>query len=152
MLPAFPGMGVHCNPAGPAEKAIGWPKPHRPYLCSYGITRHTGLRPRALVSNRRMAAAASNGSPARKLKRKQVQLIANGDLRLSANQVCWPAQKAMEEQLTHAVAAAGFELVRAHAYKEDQKHGFIQSQKEGMDVFRAGVDPDAPIIVAEAVW
>src|SRR5439155_9289464 len=34
----------------------------------------------------------------------------------------------------------------------DQKHGFIQSQKEGMEVFRAGVDPDAPIIVAEAVW
>src|SRR5438128_3567823 len=108
----------------------------------------TSLHARALVSNRGMA---TNGS-ARKLKRKQVQLIANGDLRLSANQVCWPAQKAMEEELGRAVAAAGYELVRAHPYKPEQKHGFIQSQKEGMEVFRDGVDPDAPIIVAEAVW
>jgi hypothetical protein len=88
----------------------------------------------------------------KKLKKKQVQLIANGDLRLSANQVCWPAQQAMEEKLADAVRAAGYELVRAHPYKEDQKHGFIQSQREGLEVFRTGVDPNAPIIVAEAVW
>jgi len=87
----------------------------------------------------------------RKLKKNQVQLIANGDLRLSANQVCWPAQKAMEEKLTDAVRACGYELVRAHPYKDDQKHGFVQSQKEGLDVFRT-IDPDAPIMVAEAVW
>ena len=87
-----------------------------------------------------------------KLGKKQVQLIANGDLRLSANQVCWPAQQAMEKSLTQAVEAAGYKLLRAHPYKEDQKHGFIQSQKEGMEVFRNGVDPNAPIIVAEAVW
>ena len=55
----------------------------------------------------------------RKLKRKQVQLIANGDLRVSANQVCWPAQKAMEDELARAVASAGYELVRAHPYKPD---------------------------------
>ena len=87
---------------------------------------------------------------AKKLKKKQVQLIANGDLRLSANQVCWPAQKAMEERLTDAVRSLGYELVRAHPYKQDQKHGFIQSQKEGIEVFRT-IDPDAPIMVAEAV-
>ena len=87
-----------------------------------------------------------------KRKKKQIQLIANGDLRLSANQVCWPAQKAMEDQLAEAVNACGYELVRAHPYKEDQKHGFIQSQKEGMAVFRNGIDPDAPLVVAEAVW
>jgi len=86
-----------------------------------------------------------------KLKRKQVQLIANGDLRLSANQVCWPAQKAMEDELAKAFAAVGYELVRAHPYKDDQKHGFIQSQKEGMEVFRT-IDPKAPLIVAESVW
>ncbi len=34
-----------------------------------------------------------------RLKKKQVQLIASGDLRLSANQVCWPAQSAMEKTL-----------------------------------------------------
>jgi hypothetical protein len=107
------------------------------------------MPPRALVSIARMPLTTGSRP---KLKRKQVQLIANGDLRLSANQVCWPAQKAMEDELAKAVAAAGYELVRAHPYKDDQKHGFIQSQKEGMEVFRAGVDPDAPIIVAEAVW
>ncbi len=87
-----------------------------------------------------------------KRKKKQIQLIANGDLRLSANQVCWPAQKAMEDQLGEAVGACGYELIRAHPYKEDQQHGFIQSQKDGMEVFRNGIDPDAPLIVAEAVW
>src|SRR5687767_2618904 len=87
----------------------------------------------------------------KKLKKNQVQLIANGDLRLSANQVCWPAQQAMEAKLTDAVRACGYELVRAHPYKDDQKHGFIQSQKEGLEVFRA-LDPNAPIMVAEAVW
>ncbi len=82
---------------------------------------------------------------------KTILLVANGDLRLSANQKCWAAQAAMEQQLTAAVAAAGYKLVRAHAYKPDQKHGFISSQKEGMAVF-AEIDPDLPLIVAESVW
>jgi hypothetical protein len=86
-----------------------------------------------------------------KLKKRQVQLIANGDLRPSANEKCWPAQAAMEEALKAALATEGHELVRAHPYKKDQRHGFIGSQKEGMDVFR-NIDPNAPLIVAEAVW
>lgn len=87
----------------------------------------------------------------KKLKKNQVYLVASGDLRLSANQVCWAAQEAMEQALEEAIRACGYELVRAHPYKEDQKHGFISSQKEGMDIF-AGLDPEAPLIVAEAVW
>src|SRR3954447_10578636 len=83
--------------------------------------------------------------------KKQVLLIANGDLRLSANQVCWPAQAAMEEALRAAVACEGYQLVRAHPYKEDQQHGFIGSQKESKAVVR-GIDPKAPLIVAESVW
>src|SRR4051812_1806630 len=86
-----------------------------------------------------------------KLKKRQVQLVANGDLRLSANQKCWPAQAAMEDALRAAVADQGHELVRAHPYKESEQHGFIGSQKEGMAVF-AGIDPHAPLIVAESVW
>jgi len=82
---------------------------------------------------------------------KQVLLVANGDLRLSANQNCWEAQKAMEDELAEAVSACGYELVRAHPYKPEEKHGFIGSQKEGMKVF-AQVDPKAKLIVAEAVW
>jgi hypothetical protein len=87
----------------------------------------------------------------RRLKKKQVQFIANGDLRLSANQKCWPEQVKMEEALGKAVSEAGYEVLRAHPYKEAELHGFIASQKEGMQVFRE-IDPDAPLIVAEAVW
>jgi len=90
-------------------------------------------------------------NPPKKVKKKQVLLIANGDLRTSANQVCWAAQEEMESQLTSAVGRLGYELIRAHAYKDDVKHGFISSQKEGMQVFTQ-IDPDAKLIVAEAVW
>lgn len=86
-----------------------------------------------------------------RVKKHQVLLVASGDLRLSANQNCWPAQEAMEKSLTAAVAECGYELVRAHPYKPDEKHGFIGSQVEGMRVF-SQIDPDAPLIVAEAVW
>jgi hypothetical protein len=86
-----------------------------------------------------------------KAARREVLLIASGDLRLSANQKCWPAQAEMEAALDQAITDCGYVLHRVHAYKPDQKHGFIGSQREGMQVF-AGIDPDAPLIVAEAVW
>ncbi|MBX3433450.1 MAG: fucose isomerase [Pirellulales bacterium] len=82
---------------------------------------------------------------------RHVYLMANGDLRLSANQNCWAAQHAMEQAIAEAVAAAGWTVVRAHPYKEAERHGFIGSQKEGLAVFRQ-LDPAAPLIVAEAVW
>ena len=86
-----------------------------------------------------------------RIKKKQVLLVASGDLRPAANRNCWASQQDMEEKLRHAVAAAGYEMVRAHPYRPDQGHGFISSQKEGMQVF-AGIDAKAPLIVAEAVW
>jgi hypothetical protein len=86
-----------------------------------------------------------------KIKKNQILLVASGDLRLAANQTCWAAQEEMERQLAAAVAEQGFEIVRAHPFKPDQHHGFIQSQKEGMEVF-ANIDPKSPLIVAEAVW
>jgi len=58
----------------------------------------------------------------KKLRAGQVALVASGDLRESANQVCWAAQAEMEKSLKAAVASFG------------------------------GIDPDAPLIVAEAVW
>ncbi|MFP5207321.1 MAG: fucose isomerase [Acidobacteriota bacterium] len=81
----------------------------------------------------------------------EVLLLASGDLRQSANQVCWAAQAEMEEQLTAAFAREGFKLRRAHPYRDDLKHGFIYNQRMGMDVF-AKIPPQAPIVVAEAVW
>jgi hypothetical protein len=85
------------------------------------------------------------------LKPKQAYLIANGDLRLSANQKCWPEQEKMEATLARAFAAEGWKIVRAHPYDRTRKHGFIDSQKMGVEVFR-GIDPQAPLVVAESVW
>ncbi|MCS7043389.1 MAG: fucose isomerase [Bryobacteraceae bacterium] len=78
-------------------------------------------------------------------------LIANGDLRLSANQVCWPAQREVEEKVIQAVRSLGYPIERGHPYDENRKHGFIDSQKYGMEVFRR-IPPTAPLIVVEAVW
>jgi len=77
--------------------------------------------------------------------------MANGDLRLSANQKCWPEQARMEDILAKALKAEGWKSVRAHAYDPAKQHGFIDSQKMGMEVFRK-LDADAPLIVAESVW
>ncbi|HZZ58855.1 MAG TPA: L-fucose/L-arabinose isomerase family protein [Opitutaceae bacterium] len=80
-----------------------------------------------------------------------ILLVASGDLRESANKKCWPAQAAMEAKLTEALAEQGRRLVRAHPYDSRRRHGFIGSQKEGMAIFER-IDPQAPLIVAEAVW
>lgn len=82
---------------------------------------------------------------------KTAYLVASGDLRLSANQTCWPAQEEMESGLVRALADLGWEVVRAHSLDPAEGHGFISSQKMGMEVFRS-IPPNAPLIVAEAVW
>ena len=87
----------------------------------------------------------------KKLKAKQVYLLANGDLRLSANRVCWQEQARMENVLSKAIKNEGWAVVRAHNFDRKKKHGFIDSQKRGIEVFR-GLDPEAPLIVAECVW
>ena len=87
----------------------------------------------------------------KKLKAKQVYILANGDLRLSANRVCWAEQSKMEQILKKAIKAEGWSVVRAHAYDRKKQHGFIDSQKYGVQVFR-DLDPEAPLIVAECVW
>jgi hypothetical protein len=82
---------------------------------------------------------------------RHVYLMASGDLRLSANQKCWPIQADMEKLLVQSLAHEGWTCVRAHAFDPAKGHGFIDSQKMGMEVFRP-LDPGAPLIVAEAVW
>ena len=81
----------------------------------------------------------------------EILLVTSGDLRQSANQECWPAQRDMEGKLTAAFAKKGFKLVRAHAYNETEKHGFISSQRQGMDVFMK-IHPDAKLVFATAAW
>jgi len=80
-----------------------------------------------------------------------IYIIANGDLRLSANQNCEAAQAAMEKQLVAAVEREERKIKRGHPYDSVKKHSFIDSQKYGMEIFRS-VPDDAPVIVAEAVW
>ena len=82
---------------------------------------------------------------------RRAVLVASGDLREEANRVCWPAQKAMEAELTAAFARAGWTLDRGHAPSRARGHGFIASAREGLDVF-AGIEPEVPLVVAEAVW
>src|SRR5215472_18820612 len=82
---------------------------------------------------------------------ESVILIANGDLRLAANQKCWPAQARAEEAVMEAIRREGRTVRRGHAYDERQQHGFIDSQKRGMEVFRE-IPPEAPLVVVEAVW
>ena len=84
-------------------------------------------------------------------KQKDILLVANGDLRLAANQNCWAKQHEMEQELGRVVESLGARLKRTHPYKPAEGHGFIASQREGMDIF-AKIDRKAPIIVAEAVW
>lgn len=78
-------------------------------------------------------------------------LVASGDLRLSANQNCWPAQEAMEKKLSEAFAREGITIQRGHPYDPVEKHGFISTQRMGIEVFK-NIPKDARLIVAEAVW
>jgi L-fucose isomerase-like protein len=81
----------------------------------------------------------------------EVLLVTSGDLRLGANQVCWPAQKDVEDRLTAAFAEKGFKLVRAFPYDPELKHGFISSQRMGMDVFMK-IPSNAKLVFATAAW
>jgi hypothetical protein len=81
----------------------------------------------------------------------EVLLVANGDLRQSANEVCWPAQAELERMLTDAFAREGVRVRRIHPYDKKLGHGFIHGQRMGMKVFES-VHPDAPLVVAESVW
>ena len=81
----------------------------------------------------------------------EIIIVSSGDLRLSANQNCWAAQLQMEHDLTSAIEKLGWTVKRAHPYNQTKKHGFIDSQRMGMDIFRE-IDPDQPLIVAESVW
>ena len=72
-------------------------------------------------------------------------------MRASANQKCEAAQEALEKTLTAVITREGYAVKRAHPFVAEKGHGFIDSQKYGMEVFRH-IPTDAPLIVAEAVW
>jgi hypothetical protein len=87
----------------------------------------------------------------RRKTQPQITLLASGDLREQANRVCWQAQQAMEEELSAVLRSLAARVTRAHAFDPARGHGFIGSQREGMQVF-SRISPEARLIVAEAVW
>lgn len=82
---------------------------------------------------------------------REILVVANGDLRESANITCWPTQLAFEGKLQKALEKLGYRMKRAHPVDEKRGHGFISSQRQGSDIFEA-IDPDAPVIVLLTVW
>jgi len=82
---------------------------------------------------------------------KEAVLITSGDLRESANQACWPAQEAFEKQLIESFARQGVQLRRAFPVSPSTGHGFISSQRMGMDILNT-IDPDANLVFATAAW
>ena len=82
---------------------------------------------------------------------KKISLVCSGDLRPAANLTCWATQAEMENQLAKAFAEEGWTVERAHAYDAEKQHGFIDSQRMGIEVFKT-IDPELPLVVAESVW
>ena len=72
-----------------------------------------------------------------KASQKEIYLVASGDLRLSANQVCWSTQEEMEQKICDAFAREGWTVKRAHPYDSTLKHGFLWNQRMGMDIFKS---------------
>jgi len=82
---------------------------------------------------------------------EEVVLVASGDLRQEANRIQWSVQAETEARIARAFENEGIFVRRAHEYDPRLGHGFIWSQRMGMDVFM-GIHPDARIIVVESVW
>jgi hypothetical protein len=57
------------------------------------------------------------------------------------------AQAALEAGLTRAIEAEGGHVRRAHAFHPEKGNGFIDSQRQGMAVFR-DIPKEAPVVVA----
>lgn len=103
------------------------------------------------MSTKRTRKAGGTPKKQRPDEPKEIYLVASGDLRLSANRKCWPAQEAMEAKIKAAFEKEGWKIIRAHPVDEREGHGFISTQRMGMDVFK-NIPKDARVLVAEAVW
>ena len=82
---------------------------------------------------------------------KTAYLIASGDLRESANTAGWATQVELEKGVTGVLNDLGWSVIRANDVDPETGHGFISSQRMGIEVFK-NIPVDAPLIVAEAVW
>jgi len=97
------------------------------------------------------AYALPNIAPRPALAPKTAYLITSGDLRESANVAGWETQKGVEAGVTAAVEELGWNVVRGFDVDPGTGHGFISSQRMGLEVFK-NIPDDAPLIVAIANW
>ncbi|MCE7483278.1 fucose isomerase [Microbacterium profundi] len=82
---------------------------------------------------------------------KTAYLITSGDLRESANTAGWATQAALEVSVTSVFNEFGWNVIRAFDVDRKTGHGYISSQRMGMEVFK-NIPTDAPLIVAIANW
>lgn len=80
-----------------------------------------------------------------------VYLVTSGDLRPAANTTCWPTQRQLEADVTAAVQSFGRRVQRGHEVDTVLGHGFITSQRAGIEVFKT-LPKDSPLIVSMATW
>ncbi|MFI8595688.1 fucose isomerase [Rothia koreensis] len=90
-------------------------------------------------------------APSPEAPEQTVILIPSGDLRESANTASWSAQQELERLVTDVVESTGWSVQRGFEPDQERGHGFIRSQRMGIDVFR-DIPRDAPLIVATANW
>ncbi len=87
----------------------------------------------------------------KKTEEKTVYFLANGDLRNTANVAGWKVQEQTENHIKHFFETAGYSVERAHPFDSDLKHGFINSQKMGNDIFM-DVPEGATVVIIESIW
>ncbi len=79
-------------------------------------------------------------------------LIANGDLRDSANIAGWPEQSQLEADLVRIFSSRNIEVKRAHPVSEGPEgHGFISNQAMGNRVVLS-IPEGATVVSAHSVW
>jgi L-fucose isomerase-like protein len=81
----------------------------------------------------------------------EIILVASGDQRQDANRIQWPTQAEVEARVCEAFARQGYTVRRGHEFDPALQHGFIWSQRMGMDVFQ-GIHPESRLVVVSAVW
>jgi len=78
-------------------------------------------------------------------------LVSNGDFRDSVGVKCWPKQEETLLLVENAFNIIGIETKRAHPFKEDKQHGFINTQAEACRIF-ANLQPDVPVVIVLSSW
>lgn len=82
---------------------------------------------------------------------KTAYIITSGDLRESANVAGWPTQVELEQGVMNVLEDLEWSVIRPFGVDPATGHGFISSQRMGLEVFKS-IPSDAPLIVATANW